>query len=108
MPQPLDLIVAILACYRLSQFIALDEGPGLIFKRLREWPLQFQNRRGADSLTDLLECAYCQGVWFAGALAIVVTPRNAFADWLIASLAIAGGQAFLQAVGDRQNVQPDG
>ena len=101
MPQPLDLLIAILACYRLAQLASLDDGPGFVFRRLREWSLKQQGRAGGASLVEFLECPYCQGVWFAGALALwIVTPRNII-DWLALTCALAGGQAFLQALGDR-------
>lgn len=94
--------LAVLACYRLAQFVSLDTGPGAIFKRLRRWSLTQQARRGGRSLVEFLECPYCQGVWFAGALALWLQPAS-FLDWFVYSVAVAGGQAFLETLGTRAN-----
>jgi hypothetical protein len=99
----LDFLIAVLACYRLAQFLSLDDGPGMIFQRLRQWSLSQQGALWGKSLAEFLECPYCQGVWFAGLLALwIVTPRNII-DWLVLTCALAGAQAFLQVMGDRQS-----
>ncbi len=103
----LDLLITILACYRLAQFVSLDEGPARVFERLRNWSLSQQAKPGGQSLVAFLECPYCQGVWLAGILALTVAPRNIL-DWFVMTLAIAGGQAFLQAMGDRQRNDDNG
>lgn len=102
----LDFLIAALACYRLSQLVPLDDGPGFVFRCLREWTLKFQTRRGGKSLVEFVNCPYCQGVWYGALLALwVMVNAPAVIDWLVVALALAGGQAFLQAMGDRQNAE---
>lgn len=101
MPQPLEFVIAVLACYRLSQFVPLDDGPGMAFERLRAWSLTQQARRGGASLAAFIECPYCQGVWLAGLLALFVSPRNIL-EWAVLTMAIAGGQAFLESWNERK------
>ena len=90
----LEVGLAILACYRLSQLFALDQGPYDVFDRLR----RFCGKRGVDSLfwasvAEGLHCPYCLGVWWAMPLAILVG-----GNFILCWLGIAGGQAFLEAL----------
>lgn len=54
---PLILIIACLACYRISLLITRDAGPWDVFKKLRE----------TDRYSKLLKCIRCTSVW-CGAL----------------------------------------
>ena len=96
------LIVLSLACYRLSQLISEDDGPLSIFGRLRQWvdsKAKAEQERGRgllwQSAADGIHCPYCIGVWIAAALAVVwsgIAPVT-----IIYTLAIAGGQSYLQS-----------
>lgn len=100
--QPLEFAVAVLACYRLAQLVPLDDGPLFVFKRLRDWARARQATVWQRSLSEFVQCPYCQGVWYAGALALWIHPGG-IADWLVMTLAVAGGQAFLETLGNRIN-----
>jgi hypothetical protein len=101
----LDLIrfvFAVFACYRLSELIAIDDGPGDMFLWLRAKCGAYdigEDSRPVTSLGRFIECPYCLGVWFAAVLALVLWPIG----WMmpVRWLAIAGGQAFLQSAAGR-------
>lgn len=95
----LDFLLEVLAVYRLSQLISVDDGPFDVFKRLRLLCGQIAYKyKKIKTLADLVNCPYCVGVWFA--LCVVIALRQRY--WFLRWLAIAGGQAFLQQVSDRQ------
>lgn len=88
-----ELVLAILATYRVAQFIAVDEGPYRVFA---EWRA-FLGRRSSQNATwktlaELFWCPYCIGVWVAGMLALTIQPQMPVLWWL----AVAGGQAVLE------------
>jgi hypothetical protein len=95
----LKIGIAILACYRLAQLVALDDGPYKVMVRFRKE----LGRRAAtgdalwENWAELFHCPFCLGVWFAFPLAIWVG-GNSIIGIIIIWLAIAGGQAFLQGV----------
>lgn len=96
------LIVASFTCYRLSELIAVDDGPGDIFKKTRMILGAYNlNEDGvpASSLGRAIICPYCIGIYFAAALAL--SQWGISWDTLLYWLAIAGGQAFLQNIGGR-------
>jgi len=103
----LSIVLAILATYRLSQLIALDDGPFDCFVFLRG--LTFCSRKGKarrgpvwHSLEKLVNCPYCLGVWFAALFTAVVSQIEPLTIWtgLLVWLGIAGGQCALQSVTD--------
>lgn len=93
----LKLVLVTLACYRLAQLIAFDEGPLGIFHKLRIATGAYNyDKQGQpqSTLGRLITCPYCLGMWIALPLAL-------YADldlWWLWWLAIAGGQTFLQGL----------
>ncbi len=95
------LAVLSLACYRLAQLIADDDGPLSIFGRLRQWidsRAKAEQERGRylfwQSAADGIHCPFCIGVWIAAGLAVVY---NGIAwSTLIYIFAIAGAQSWLE------------
>lgn len=96
------LIVASFTCYRLSELIAVDDGPGDILLTIRAklggYDLD-ESGRPETSLGRAAICPYCVGIWIALGLATILFPVGPMI--LVWWLAIAGGQAFLQNVGGR-------
>ena len=88
------LLLSILACYRVSQFIAFDDAPFGLMKRAR---LLFGKRANKPdgfwyTMAELINCPYCVGLWLA------LIPALFFSNFLLYWLAIAGGQAFLESI----------
>jgi len=101
----LDVILAVLANFRLGELFALDDGPLDVFATLRGLTAYDRNgnkRQGAlwASAKALFECPYCLGVWFAFPLALILSFGKKFSveRFLVLWLAIAGGQSFLQSL----------
>lgn len=81
------LLISALAVFRLSELVAYDKGPFSIFKRIRDLFPQ-------DSLIDeMLECIYCNGIWWSLLLTVFYTIVGAIKLWAapIWWLGIAGG-----------------
>jgi hypothetical protein len=91
------LVLLILACYRLARLISQD----LITEFIRNWfGRQAATGRPAwQFLAELVHCPYCTGVWMAAVLALSVS--HTFLEWCLYTLAIAGGQSFLQNLNDK-------
>jgi hypothetical protein len=96
-----NLALSILACYRLSRLIAIDEGPALkswqqgIFQRIRIKLGAYDYGSNGEAVTNIgrgIICPHCVGVWVAFPLALV-----GGIQWytVIYWLAIAGGSSFL-------------
>lgn len=96
------IFLAMLACYRLSQLVAIDDGPLYIFKDLRlmlgKWAASRESKRigWRHSLAELLTCPFCLGVWFSVPLTAIILFPNAVFDAALIFLAVAGAQTFLQ------------
>ena len=99
------LVLAVLATYRLSQLVALDDGPFdcfAVIRGLTEYNYKGDKKRTGPvwhTLHELVICPYCLGVWFAGLITILVmliTPLNTWMSLLVWA-GIAGGQCALQS-----------
>ena len=73
-----------LATWRISKIVTEEEGPGMVFSRLRE--ISGADYEGIPEQWDLLEwhgkllqCPYCISVWVALALSLLyITNRNLY------------------------------
>lgn len=107
---PFRLLLAILACYRLARLVAIDDGPGFVFARLRLWakdrewkerkmnlvaPMDSRWFGPWASLASGLECPFCVGIWLSLALFPLVIRPSRWGDLALTLLAISGGQAIL-------------
>jgi len=93
---PLLFVLAVLATYRLARLLAWEDGPARIFFRLRTRLGAYDygpDGNAVTSLGELAGCPYCQGIYIALVLALMLYPVG----WhtLLYWLAIAGGQALL-------------
>ena len=66
-------ILAAFAIYRAARMVAEEDGPGFVFKRVRD---RFSNDKRAFDVG--LRCVYCIGFWVALPVVVMVV---AFADW---------------------------
>jgi hypothetical protein len=102
------ILLAILACYRVSELIAIDDGPYKVFSRLRQGLgrraalEQRWNKEGVwSNLAELVQCPYCIGVWVAALFALLLA--GDVKEFLLMWLGIAGGQSVLQGLIDHND-----
>lgn len=104
---PLRLILAAFAVYRLAQFVAFDTGPFDSFKNLKAWLKAKKeievSRNGHErgpwaTLHGLASCPYCAGFWYAVIVALLLIYPTAAGDFVLLVFGLAGVQAFLQGV----------
>lgn len=75
---PFTFIVASLAIWRLSYAIVRENGPLMVFARLRARLGAHQKRSGG--LFDLVSCVRCLSVWIGLVAALSVS--DGFMEWL--------------------------
>lgn len=96
MPEWFLLLLAILGCYRIAMLLTQDS----IFQPVREYVGLHRWQWVRNWLGELVHCPYCMGVWIALfiSLGLYGVTTEALAWWL----PIAGGQAFIQSLGNRE------
>lgn len=93
----LRIVLAGLAVYRLSELLAIDDGPFEMLAAFRGWlnqaPDNHLNVR--RNLADGIVCSYCNGMWMATLVAPFVVYSWIITDVLVLILALAGIQSIL-------------
>ena len=82
---PLVFIIASLAIWRLSYAIVKENGPLMVFARLRARLAASQKRSGG--LFDLISCIYCVSFWI-GLVGALIVSNNVF-EWVGYGLAFS-------------------
>ena len=98
-PEWLRWLFAALAVYRLSQLVALDDGPWDWLLRFRTWAGCYDRGENGEPMTTwgkLFECPYCLAVWFALPVLILVLTASVVGDMLLAWWGLAGAQALME------------
>jgi hypothetical protein len=90
----LRFVLAILATWRVTHLLALEDGPWDIIARVRM-------RLGDSVFGRLLDCFYCLSFWVSAL--IVLLMRLPPAEWPLWWLACSGGACLLERLGP----QPD-
>ena len=93
MTPEMRLVLAALAVYRLAQLVAIDDGPGDIFRRLRAHYV-------TGVMGGLVHCVYCVGIWASVIVGALVLWPFGLGDVALVILGIAGAQAWLQGPRD--------
>lgn len=86
-----ELIVGILATWRLSALLFYDTGPFGVFQHLRELA------EGRAFIGDLLGCFWCVSVWVGLACAAAILCGY---WWVLLPFALSGGAVLLSRGGD--------
>jgi hypothetical protein len=96
------LLLAVLTCYRLAQFVTLDDGPMYVCRDLRRQlnAIAATDGKIQKSIAELFSCPYCMGVWFAIPCALAYLYPSMLTDVILLIVGIAGAQAFLQGRND--------
>lgn len=97
----IQLLIAILATYRLAHLLPRDDGPLFIFTRIRAHistkAIMENNTLGFWANVDTwAECPYCQGLYAAIFVSLLVLWQNYYGNVFLFIFAIAGGQSLLQ------------
>lgn len=88
------LIVAILATYRITRLLVVDDGLWRMFFKLRLWVGVYDlaaNNEPKRQLGRMLSCMYCAGIWVSFPVSLFLFGLE---RWYL-FLAVAGGQAVL-------------
>lgn len=91
-----DILLAILATYRLALMLATEEGAFSIFEWIRSH-IDFQQ---TSWVGRGLNCPLCVGFWLALVFAALIT--SSWQMFLLTWFAIAGGQVLLQKWTERE------
>jgi len=99
-----DFVILALATWRLSHMVSIEDGPGLVFHRLRVRAGAFKTIK-AEWLSDtflgqFLICPLCVSVWIALIL-YLVSPILPGLWFVVVILAISGLASLLQLIIDR-------
>ena len=81
------LVLCVLATWRLTHLLALEDGPGEIVLALRQ-------RLGDTWLGHALDCFRCLSLWVAMPFALWVAPG--WPGWIIATLALSGAACVIE------------
>jgi hypothetical protein len=82
----ITLIIGGLAVWRLSHALVKENGPLMVFARLRARLAARQKRSGG--LFDLISCVYCVSVWIG--LIAALWPSHDLSHWIGYGLAFSG------------------
>jgi len=86
----MQLILAVLATWRLTHLLALEDGPGDSLARVRE-------QLGASLFGKLMDCFQCMSLWVAAPVALYFTRKPL--EWVVAWLGLSGAACLLERIG---------
>lgn len=95
LPPEAALVLAVFAVYRLAQLLSVDDGPFALFERLRR---AFPGGAWGGlrwSIAEWLRCPFCQGLWWAAGVALLLMFPSTVGDFVLLWLGLAGAQALL-------------
>ncbi|MET0341719.1 MAG: hypothetical protein ABW252_12010 [Polyangiales bacterium] len=80
-------LVAALAVWRLTHLMHAEDGPFLVFARLRQ-------AAASTPFSEAFDCFYCLSLWVAAPVALLLggAPRELLVSWL----ALSGGAILLE------------
>ncbi len=93
-----EIVLAILATWRLSHLLSKEDGPGDIIFRIRV-------RLGNGFWGKLMDCFKCLSLWVAAPIAVYITRKPL--ELVLVWLALSGGAWLLERTGrDSVVIQP--
>jgi hypothetical protein len=96
------IVLAVLAVYRLSRLLVIDDGPFDVFKIAHDnAAIRAGDSRLWDTIARLYKCQLCLGVWIAVLGVIAVVAPCVVSDIAIMWLGIAGAQAMIESMSGR-------
>jgi hypothetical protein len=101
----LDLLLLVFATWRLANLTANENGPFYMFKTLRSKAMRAEVRSRRKNgflyrfhVTELLNCEFCNSVWFGTFFAVVYLIAPAVALALAFPLALSTGAILIKKV----------
>ncbi len=91
-------LLAVLATWRLTHLVTLEDGPGDILANLRQW-------LGDGFLGSLMDCFYCASLWIAAPIAYLL--MNRWREWPLLWLALSGAACLLEKPGSDASTNAD-
>lgn len=98
-------VVLVLAAYRITRLIAVDDLTAPLRERARQWsfgPTRFGGP--AVMLYELVTCPFCVGVWVSAAVVLFAANTVVPLHWewvVLVTAAVAGGQSLCSAADAR-------
>ncbi len=121
MNEYLRFVLAVFTCYRLARLVALDDGPGFVFKRIRYWVkdkawLEADREDGINrvgvgeieiddrhfgkwhNLAEGITCPFCIGIYASVLVFPMLVWPTYYGDLFLLLVSLSGAQAFLQTL----------
>ena len=83
--------LAVLATWRLTHLLAMEDGPGDAIVTLRKW-------LGDGFFGKLMDCFYCLSLWIAAPVACLLMKK--WSEWPLVWLALSGAACLLERLGN--------
>jgi hypothetical protein len=102
----IQLVIAILATYRIANLLPDDDGPFFVFKRIRIYVSHKAMNENDDlgfwaMIEDGINCAHCCGLYAAMFVSLFVLWQNYYANVFLLIFAVAGGQSLTKSLANR-------
>lgn len=101
----MQLLILILATYRIARLLAAEPGPYDVFGRLRALVGvgydDLGNPYGSNELARGLVCLYCNSIWVGAVLALAYYLAPDVTFWLCLPFALSGGAMVLNNLIER-------
>lgn len=100
-----DLFLLGVAAWRLSSMLVNEDGPGLMFWKLRRWSgIEYDQNREKLSVPDgkllsgILNCVWCCSVWTGTGIAVAYFLFPEIVPWLCLPMVLSTVAIFLEKV----------
>lgn len=87
----LDLLLLILASYRMAYLIAYEDGPGALALKLRSWAHFRWSNTPHAWINDGVQCPLCLSFWIAPVLLTLLSVWPGGGPFVVWALGVAGG-----------------
>ena len=97
----LELLLSVLATWRVSSMLVREDGPDDVFAKLRMFTGmkydEYSNPYGTNLISSLLSCVWCTSVWVAFIIAAIDKPAN-IRKFLQRAMALSAGAIIIDEV----------
>lgn len=89
----ISFLILALANWRITALLYFEDGPYLIFARLRRRAGVYYDtdnqRQGDNEIAKAFNCPACLSVWVGGAVALAYRMKKSITAWLVLPLALS-------------------